>query len=42
MFEDLTYHLFVDMKLILIIIVKDLVDEPCNFNEKIGDKLKLP
>ena len=30
------------MKLILIIVVKDLVDEPCNFNEKFGDKVKLP
>ena len=41
MFEGLTYHLFSDMKLILLIIIKDLGDEACNFNEKFGDKVKV-
>ena len=41
MFEGLSYHLSFNWKLILITIVKDIVDEECNFNEKFGDKVKL-
>ena len=41
MFEGLTCYHSSDMKLILIIIIKDLVDKACDFNEKFGDKVKM-